>query len=71
MTTQYDEAYIQSEVDHAKREAKTMIVDHLLQFADDHRPYIDQEGCLEGPSVLAIDLVRDELVAWAKEEPRK
>jgi hypothetical protein len=51
--------------DHAKREARTMIVDNLLQFADDHRPFIDQEGCLEREEVLAIDHVRDELVAWA------
>jgi hypothetical protein len=64
MTTQYDEAYMQSEVDHAKREAKKMIVDHLLQYANDHRPYTHQEGCLEGPLVLAIDHVSDELVAW-------
>ena len=56
------EAYFQSEVDHAKRKARQMIVDDLFQFADDHRAYHE----LEQPLALAIDRVHDELLAWAK-----
>jgi hypothetical protein len=67
MTTQKDEAVVQSEIDRAKREARKMIVDDLLDFADQHRPYIDQQGYLEREQVLAIDLVREDLMAWAAE----
>jgi len=64
--TEKDEAYFQSEVEHAKRKARQMIVDDLFQFADDHRAY---HG-LERPLALAIDRVHDELLAWARKEER-
>jgi hypothetical protein len=62
--TEEDEAYFQSEVDHAKQKARAMIVDHLFQFADDHRAYNE----LAKPLALAIDFLHDELLAWARKE---
>src|SRR5262249_15680027 len=60
---EFDEAHVQGEVEHAKRKARQMIVDDLFQFADDHRAYHE----LEQPLALAIDLLHDELEAWAKQ----
>jgi hypothetical protein len=72
MTTNYDEAYIQSEVEHAKRKARQMIVDHLFGWADDHREYHLEGDAIhhesERPLALAIDLVRDDLLVWARSE---
>jgi hypothetical protein len=67
MTIHFDEEHIQSEVEHAKRKARQMIVDDLFQFADDHRAYDE----LEKPMALAIDLVHDELEAWAREGTKR
>jgi hypothetical protein len=40
--TEEDEAH-ESGVEHAKQTARQMIIDHLFQFADDHREY-DPKG---------------------------
>jgi hypothetical protein len=61
MNIDYDKEFVLREETHAKR--KQMIVDHLFQFADDHRAYHE----LEQPLALAIDLLHDELEAWAKQ----
>jgi hypothetical protein len=82
MTTQYDEAYMQSEIDHAKREARKMIVEHLFNYAADAKDDLSgssgvppergglTEDMREGMGAItsAIDLLRDDLVAWAKSE---
>jgi hypothetical protein len=54
----------EDEVEHARQMARQMIVDHLFEFADDHRSYNE----LEKPLALAIDCVHDELAAWARRE---
>jgi hypothetical protein len=59
------------EDDEAKRKARAVIAEHLFQYADDHRE-CHWEGDsfhreVERPLALAIDLLRDELIAWARE----
>jgi hypothetical protein len=77
---------VQSEVDHAKQKARAMIVDHLFSYCADAKEDLRTSGnqvvpedmrkgmedMFEGMRAVtsAIDLLRDELLAWAKEEPR-
>ena len=60
---------IQSEADHAKRRAKADIVeflkghklDNILPFGREHKSEL-------GILLNAIDMLRDDLLAWAREE---
>jgi hypothetical protein len=65
MTVEDDEAYVKRE------EARQMIVDHLFQFANDHRECHWEGDAFhresERPLALAIDLIHDELAAWARQ----
>jgi hypothetical protein len=71
MAIEYDEAYVKGEEEHAKRRARAMIAEHLLQYADDHRTHHLEGDAIhyesERPMALAIDLVRPELEVWLQE----
>jgi hypothetical protein len=73
--TEEDEAYFRREVEHAKQKAREMIIDYLFQFADDHRAdHLEGDAVhheSERPLALAIDMVHDELLAWAREEQNR
>jgi hypothetical protein len=81
MTVEYDEAYVKSEVDHARRKARAVIAEHLFSYAADAKEDLRTSGetlpehggltedMREGMRAItsAIDLLRAELEAWVRE----
>jgi hypothetical protein len=73
MTSQHDEERM-AEHERAKRKARAVVAKILLQLAEDERPTI--LGDYEpkefrdriAVEINAIDLLRGELLAWAREE---
>jgi hypothetical protein len=71
MTIDFDEAYVSSEVEHAKQAAKMVLIDVLIDrerwktILEDEEDLICNEDVEE--MLRAIDLLRGDLIAWAKE----
>jgi len=73
MTIEYDEAYVQSEVEHAKQLAKARVVNYLLEYASKRDTILGSKQLPEDVrekahiTIMAIDLLSDDLLAWAQD----
>ena len=71
MPIDFDEEYVQSELEHAKQAAKMVLIDVLIDrerwktILEDEEDLICNEDVEE--MLRAIDLLRGDLIAWAKE----
>jgi hypothetical protein len=70
MTTYFDEAGAQREVDHARSRARAIIVDYLFDSVDVMLASQVPEELRERTRdvVIAVSYLRDDLIAWAMEE---